>query len=261
MSYLLSRLNYVDLTNDAYAQYHLDLDALFVKTGPGVVGIKTIYDARYHPALKDIVADLDPVRESKLTGKINEQDKLRDNLYRYLVMIVKATRLHYNPTMADAARDMQVLVDNYGNITRKSYDKASAALDDFLRELDAPKNAALVATIGLTECVTRLAAANATFIALMRERYGEVLARPTSHMKAARVVMDAAFRALLNRVEAIVTLNGMDFVPEMATFIAELNAITDRYKHILATERGRRAARKPGENEEVDNAGTNEDRE
>jgi hypothetical protein len=63
---------------------------------------------------------------------------------------------------------------------------------------------------------------------------------------------------MINRLEAIVTLNGIDSIPELAPFIAELNAITNRYKNVLAAEKGRRASNEG--NEENGNEG-NEDNE
>jgi hypothetical protein len=83
---------------------------------------------------------------------------------------------------------------------------------------------------------------NNAFIAAMRDRYEEVAKRPATRMREARAAVDKTFHALVARLEAVITLNGIDFTPELAPFVAEFNAIATRYKNILAIEHGRRAA-------------------
>ncbi|MDR2413701.1 MAG: hypothetical protein LBD64_01785, partial [Odoribacteraceae bacterium] len=67
--------------------------------------------------------------------------------------------------------------------------------------------------------------------------------------------------ALVNRVEAIVTLNGIDFTPELSGFVTEYNIIATRYKNILAQEKGRREAAKNKEEEENNEENGNENNE
>jgi hypothetical protein len=76
----------------------------------------------------------------------------------------------------------------------------------------------------------------------MHDRYEEVAKRPATRMREARAAVDKTFHALVARLEAVITLNGIDFTPELAPFVAEFNAIATRYKNILAIEHGRRAA-------------------
>lgn len=257
MQNVIARIHDHLLSNDAYAQYHQDVDSLVTRTGPGVVGIKTVHDVEYKPRLDKVLAVLDTVRKSMLTAKIEEQDSARDSLYRYFVLTMAAAHQHFDAAKREAARELQVIVDNYGNISAKSYDKESAAMDDFLRELAVPENVTRVAALGLADCVALLATANAAFIALMRERYGETSRQLPTRMKEARADLNVAFRAMINRLEAIVTLNGIDSIPELAPFIAELNAITNRYKNVLAAEKGRRASNEG--NEENGNEGNEGD--
>jgi hypothetical protein len=47
---------------------------------------------------------------------------------------------------------------------------------------------------------------------------------------------------LLDRVEAAATLLGLDSNPDLAAFVEEYNIVAERYKHILAQEKGHRAA-------------------
>jgi hypothetical protein len=137
---------------------------------------------------------------------------------------------------------LQVVIENYGDITRKTYDDESAAINDLLREFATGGHAPHVATLALGEWTQQLAAANDAFIALMRQRYGEIARDPDARMKDARAAVDNHFRAMIDRLEAIITLNGIDFAEELAPFVNEYNALAGRYKHVLAVEKGRRDA-------------------
>jgi hypothetical protein len=56
-------------------------------------------------------------------------------------------------------------------------------------------------------------------------------------MKAARAETDKALRTMLNTVDALVALNGVE---TYQSFIDELNAVSERYKNQLAQASGRR---------------------
>jgi hypothetical protein len=62
--------------------------------------------------------------------------------------------------------------------------------------------------------------------------------------------VDKTLHAILTRVEAMITLNGIDYTTALAPFVAAWNTLAERYKHRLAIERGRRAASKHKEEEE-----------
>jgi hypothetical protein len=70
----------------------------------------------------------------------------------------------------------------------------------------------------------------------MYERYEETAQRPLIRMRPARMALDKAFRAMVDRVEALVEVNG---AADYETFIRELNAILERHKNLLAQQQGR----------------------
>ncbi|MDR0544375.1 MAG: DUF6261 family protein, partial [Odoribacteraceae bacterium] len=108
--------------------------------------------------------------------------------------------------------------------------------------------------------VERLRAANSKFDALMTQRYEQVGERPKIDMKEAREEVIEKFGLLLARLDAIITLNGIDFSEELTGFVNDYNAVAARYKHILAQEQGRRkAAREKDEHEEDPDQEENDD--
>jgi hypothetical protein len=104
--------------------------------------------------------------------------------------------------------------------------------------LEEPQNTDYITDLGLREWVKFLFQANEDFDILMMQRYGETAKRPTINMRQTRDSVDKLFRAMLDLLEALAMVNGAE---KYTTFIAELNAITQRYENILAMQKGRNA--------------------
>jgi hypothetical protein len=240
--------------HETLVQLVSDVIGILDMIGAGAVGVKTISDA-LKAKRDESEKHLDIVKKSAFTAKIEEQDKIRDGTLRGLAMAVKSYLHHANAEKRDAATRLQIIIDNYGTISQRTYDDESAAIHDILTELATTGTAPLVALLGLGEWVAQLTADNKLFFDLMHERYKEDAHRPSS-MKEARAELEETLQALVDRVEALATLNGLDSSPELAEFVKEYNAVATRYKHILAIEKGKRAASHKGD--EGDEGDSNE---
>jgi hypothetical protein len=207
------------------------------------LNVQPQYDV-YFAAYEKEVSALDLIRRSELTAKIEEQDRRRDAVYRGFVDSVKGATKHFDTQKSEAALKVLNVIKHYGNIALKTLDAETAAIDDLLCEIDEQLTAP-IQLLGLEDWLTHLAAENTAFKTLVADRYAETAARPDVQMKAARKDVDAAFRALLNQVDALVLVNGS---ANYDAFIAALNAISERYKNILAQEAGMR--KKDKENSE-----------
>jgi hypothetical protein len=230
------RLDFNHLRNEAHVAYNNTFSALVDKYTPNALGISTQYN-EYKTLFADEVSALDIVRKSELTTEIHEQDHIRDGIFRGLADAVKSALNHFNAEKRSAARRLEVIFENYGNIAAKTLDQETAAINDLLRELDSQSNAPLVTLLGLGDWVSQLEAENAKFEQLMLDRYTETSQRPTVRMHDARQKVDKCLRAILDRIEALALINGTD---AYESFIKELNAVSERYKNILAQEKGER---------------------
>jgi hypothetical protein len=217
-----------------------DIYVIAGKIGPGAIGIKALWD-ELKTILDSLNIHLDQIHKSAITVEIEGQDHRRRELYRGLSAAIRAFLHHPDPEKHAAATRLAIVLDRYGDVSKKTYDDESAAIDDLVKELYAPVNAPLVILLGVGEWVTLLSSANAAFVNLMVERYEEVN-RHHDPMRVARVPLENVLQKIVRRVESIVELNGIDFTPELATFVQEYNAIASRYKHIMAQEEGRRKA-------------------
>ncbi|MDR0765742.1 MAG: DUF6261 family protein [Odoribacteraceae bacterium] len=236
--------------NETFVQFIKDILEVLNRLGSGAVGVKAVAD-QLAAAFDAMIAHLDPVVKSDITAKIEEQDRFRDGTLRALTTTARANLHHLDAARREAAARVTSVIDHYGSVARRTYDDESAAIDDVLRELTSATHAADVTTLGLGALVTQLSDANAKFFELMHDRYEEE--RPSASMHESRVVVETHLNALIARVEASVTLLGLDSNPDLAAFVEEYNRIATRYKHVLAQQQGRRdAAREKDDSSLVD---------
>ena len=235
------RINLTNLRNEAHVELNETFAALVAKYNATTLGVAALFE-QYQPLLADEVSVLDLIRKSGLTGEIDEQDHRRDAIFRGFADAVKSALHHFDAAKRDAATRLELVFAHYGNIAVKTLDQETAAIDDILRELDSAHSAD-VATLALGDWALQLNAENSRFKELMAARYGETAARPSIRMKTARIAVDKSLREIFTRIEALALINGgAAFEP----FIKELNAVMERYKNILAQEKGRRDKRENG---------------
>jgi hypothetical protein len=91
---IILRFRYENLRNEAHVKFHSNFIALVTKYGAETLGISQPY-AVYKPLFDDEVAALDQILKSELTVEIQEQDHLRDQLYRGFTGNVKSFLHHY----------------------------------------------------------------------------------------------------------------------------------------------------------------------
>jgi hypothetical protein len=241
------RLDCKSLRNEAHVELHETADTIIVRFNPASLGIEVQY-GEYKPLLDIEVSLLDVVRKSGYTSEIDGADHRRDGIFRGFADAVKSGLNHFDPAKREASGRIEVVLNNYGNIAAKSLDRETAAIDDILRELNSGDCPAFVNLLGLADWLVQLDAENQTFKTLMMARYGEVANRPATQMKTARKDVDKAFHTIIDRIEALATVNG---IAPYEAFIRELNAVLERYKNIMASEAGRR--KKAANKEIIDN--------
>jgi hypothetical protein len=236
MTNLIIKLDYAHLRNESHVEFHETVNNLFITYPPSELGFTTQYEI-YKPLFDTEITVLDVIRKSGYTEDIGEQDHRRDHIFRGFADAVKSTLNHFDEAKKDAAHKISIVVENYGNIAVKALDQETAAIDDLLRELASGNYPALIEILAFSDWLTQLNIENERFKELMMTRYGELAQRPSTRMKSARSEVDKAFRALTTQIEALALVNGS---AAYAPFVRELNIIIERYKHIMAQEKGRK---------------------
>lgn len=187
------------------------------------------------PAYNKEDGTLNVIRKNPLTADISEADDWRDSLGTGLIYTVRGTTYHFAPARREAAKRVLVVVENYGNINRKSYDEQTAAINSMVKDLQTDY-ADDIAALGLEKWVTELAAANKAFEELMQKRYEAEAGKPQYTMKTAREEVDDAYRAITERIGALIIVNGEK---PYAGFVNDLNERIERYNNAVSRRYGR----------------------
>lgn len=239
-----TRISLRNLHNEEHFQFQSEFNDSVIKLGADKLDILEAYNV-YVPFFNQEQSALQLIRKSGTTDMISNADLDRDNLFRGFVDAVKSALNHFNPEKQAAAGRIQILLDQYGNVARKPYNKETADLTKLVSEMNTTYKAD-VTLLGLTDWIQEIDNKNKAFDALMKTRYTEGAAQTELRMIHVRTDVDAAYKAILNRLDALMLLNG---AAKYEAFVKELNERVDRYSNTLAQRKGR-AAKNKSENVE-----------
>jgi hypothetical protein len=230
---IITRIKSQLLNSETHVSLHEGLRKIYLKYDLQLLGIILLYKL-YSSAFDEELTALDFIRKSKFTKLISEQDRVRDKIYRGLTNSIKAATNHFDIQYREVALRLQDIFEHYGNIANKTLDEKTSAIDDLRRELQLPSLANAVSFLGLDVWLTKLGEENTKFEQLMMQRYTETAEKPSFRMKSSRVIVDKYHVAIVHQLENL-ALTGNT---EVENIVKEMNAIIERFKHILAQERG-----------------------
>lgn len=236
------KANLGNYRNEEHFQFQTEFKDLVLHYTPETLNIEAAW-AVFLPLYNKESAVLDLLQKSSLTVRIADADHYRDRIDSGLFDTVKGATNHFNPAVKEAADRIQVILDRFGNINRKSYDEQTAAINSLITDLN-NGYADDVATLGIGDWLAELQAANNAFVELMKERYSEEADKPDYNMKTARAETDPAYRTIINRINALIIVNGEE---TYKGFVKDLNQRIDKYNLILAQREGRNAKKGEGE--------------
>jgi len=244
---VISNIGLKKMRNENHAQFHENTNTLIGNLDPAELPFQKLI-VPYKQTFDNEAEALLIFTKSEKTALIVEQHRVRNSIFRGFSDTVKGLRNHYETEIrVGANRLWNSIFTHYGNITKKSYDAESAAMNDFLREIKRPEFVVVVNKLKVQDWVTKLEQENNKFHTLMMERYCEVTEKTVFRMKTARVETDKFYRAIVSSVEAEVLIGNR--TETLTHFITELNAIIHRFKSIMAQEEGK----KKGDEESTDN--------
>ena len=152
---------------------------------------------------------------------------------------------HPTAEVAANAAEAKSLFDKYGDPTKLAQTEESGVLHNLLQDLealDSSKRTALNLDVWITDLKTKENA----FLAAAAQRTETDAARQVGIVKETRTAAEAAYRSLVDTVNALAMINGD---AEYATFIDHVNAMIERQKAIskARTTRAKKEDEKPGE--------------
>ncbi len=167
------------------------------------------------------------------TDQIKELDKLRDKLYWGYKAIVEAYLDYPLPSEAEAAKYLNQHIKDYAIDPRDNRQRESGLLLNFTADLQGSKYAGYVQTLHLTEYVAQLKSANDQLIEATSTRTEERSQKAMGALADARVQTDAAYRSMVEMVNALALVEGD---AQYAAFIDYMNALIKEYKQVVLNQ-------------------------
>ena len=230
------------LRNDEHFQFITEFRDAVLRFGADTLKISVQFEpwlllyAQEDKALKKIM-------KSAITADIQEADRRRDQLFRGMVDANNAALRHFRPEVQEAARRLKIVFDTYGNLAKKPLNEQTSAVYNLLQDLNGTY-AADATTAGLKEWMDELQAASEAFDRLIKDRYEESALKTDLVLKQVRQQVDGQYRLIIERINALVTIEGAEAYTE---FIRYLNTIIARYTTTVAQRAGK--AKKKAANE------------
>ncbi|GBU22089.1 hypothetical protein R80B4_01994 [Fibrobacteres bacterium R8-0-B4] len=216
--------------NDAHFQFHTEAAALIGAADHAALHIDDGLVAKHAAQLAELDGALKKIVKSPVTAQIHEADRKRDDAYKGLAAFNNAMRLHSEPVIREAAERVQIVIDTYGNVVKKSYEEESSAVYNLVQDLISPKYAPDAAAAGLTPWVTKLGAANTVVSALVANRDNEAAAQNHTNVREARTVIDRTYKKIAARVNSHA---GEDATAAVKEFVTKMNLIVKRFNTLM----------------------------
>ena len=168
---------------------------------------------------------------------VNEADTARISVVRGMVKQI-ASMMHFPSAEKRAAADrIHLVFENYGLSTSRLSGDKSVAIKNVIKDLQS-SHAADAALIGLGDWLVELVAKEAEYEAAVAASFSEKAQKSQLRVKEVRTEIEAAYRALIRHIEALIEVQGMG---EYETFVRELNVRIDKVNNVIAQRRGRNA--------------------
>jgi hypothetical protein len=229
------RIHFHLFRNEEWFQLFTEFRDLVLKYNPDALNISELW-VTFLILYTDADTALEVIRKSMNTVLMHEADYVRNRTFRGFVDAVKSALNHFDPQKREAARLLMILLDHFGNLARKAPNEETAGIYNLMQELNGAY-ADKVRILLLEDWTRQLAADNEAYEVLVKDRNVEVAQRSKLRMKEIRSEMQDVYAKIVERIEAVITLNGE--TPQFMGFVNELNAFLKRYADVLAQRKGK----------------------
>jgi len=221
------------LQNEEHFAYHSYVEGLIEEAPPAILKVEPQF-AAYKLLLPTERTALDQVQKSSFTKLLDEADTARDKPLMGYFKVVKGQLHHFNQAVSDAAYRIDIINESFTGIVRLPYEKETVAV---VKWLDAQKaSMSDITTLGHPDWLTEIEAKNNAFADLKKSRFAEKDEKTNLQMKLVRIDVDDAYKAIIDRINAYITLDGD---AQFATFVTKLNNRIDSFNNTLAQRQGR----------------------
>ncbi|MDR1645604.1 MAG: DUF6261 family protein [Tannerellaceae bacterium] len=247
------RLRLKNLQNEEWFNLCTELKSTVESFGEENLGFQALYQ-RFLPLYATADTLLEILRKSIYTQKIENLDRMRQDLFRALYGMTKIMKKQPEPTRKVAAHHLYNLLRSYyKNVIDTSYAKKSSTLYNLMQDLHGDY-AADISLLNLSEWVTPLEKAEQDFLELYRKRRQENINKPKENLLEIRRQAELIYTAMMNHLDGqlladglggnrIVNFNSSD-ASIICKFVIRWNEVAKRYRNMLAHRAGIQAKSK-----------------
>ena len=185
----------------------------------------------YEQTVKAFDDALKQIRESEYSKAIADADARRDNAWWNLRAMVTVSMNHFMEEITIAAHPIDILLRGHGDPTRLANLVETNILRNLIQDLEIPKNAARIQTMGLTDWVTELKAATDEFSTLFDRRADEQSVFVTGITKETRKTTEEAYRTIVS----VINSGALGEIPNLDTAIDKINYHVDYHNSRIAS--------------------------
>ena len=190
--------------------------------------------------LKTAVAEEDKAlnlpRKQEGTADLEELDRVRDQAYRALQLLIEMHSYSADTTKQKSAQQMSNVLARYPKLAVANYDKETGMIKNLVTDLNAAEMTPAVTQLEASNSVMRLSLANSDFEQRYRSLLKETLPSGTFDVKALRAATDKALNAVIRRMDSLDDLEPE--TPKLAELIQQYNALVDKRRLTLAHRAG-----------------------
>ena len=182
----------------------------------------------YQANVEGLDAALKRSDKNSYTAALNQADSVADRRWSTSYAYVKAMAEHPNAEMAEAAAKLVAIFQKYGILTTMGFDEEYGRYANLLQDLAAlPQETKEM--LQFEPWLDAMDFAVAQFQELRKEKIKEDSTRVVCQVKDARLAADNGFKALVQRVNALVIVNGeapyTAFIDQLNVMIADAQAM------------------------------------
>ena len=181
-------------------------------------------------------AALNQPRQEEGTKDLEELDRVRDQAYRSLQLLVDL-HLHSDEAASRASAErLTEVMARYPKMLQVNYDKESGMVKNLITDLRTADLGAHVTKLAAKPYIDRLEKANTAFDQRFRSRLKSAVPSGTFDIKALRAATDKALAAVIRRMDSLDDLEPT--TPKLAALITQYNALVDKKRSTLAHRAG-----------------------
>ncbi|MBP1638775.1 MAG: hypothetical protein H6Q17_358 [Bacteroidetes bacterium] len=222
------------LRNEQHENLMTAVDRMIQQETVAKLKLETLYPS-FSKALSGEHSAMVVAQGSNSTIEMNTLDEEREQYYSGYNFLIESGLRHPRQECREAAAHLKKLVSQFGNVREKTEAEETNAIRNLVAAHASEPNKSDLATIAGAEWITALNTVNEKYDQLFNSRNVELQQKPSANVREARQEVDASYKAIVRRVNALAELSETDTMYD--NFIDGLNGDIENLNRTLAYQK------------------------